>query len=131
MIIKIRRLNYKKSKDNDYKDRFEELSANTIKQIVGATQSVYIKKQDRYVDLKEQAIRLCYYYRHNYLEDYGYSSPSYSSIVNDIGIRNEDIKIINNVLKKNKIIEVYIGDWMENEEGSRIRERNRYCLLLN
>ena len=81
-------------------------------------------------NMTDQAVRLYMYYIKNYNTEYGYAFTSYKNIKDDTGIRNENIKIINNIFRKEKIVFLQVGDRYLNEQNMNLRERNKYQPLL-
>lgn len=125
--IKISKQSY--GKDN----YFVGIDRECLLKIMEITSEVLAKrdKKKKVVDLKEQAIRLFSYYCIKYNKDVGFAYVAYSIIKLDTGIRDANIKSINTILHKNKILEVTIGGRyiLDDEDKKNIRERNHYIPL--
>lgn len=103
-------------------ENFTIVDEYTINRIIKCCQNVLVvhNKTERYEDLKEQAIKLFFYYEMKY---YGEEfNVSYKTINTDTGIHYRYIKAINEVFNKNKIVSVKIG----NKSDNNIRNPNIY-----
>lgn len=108
-------------------ENFTIVDEYTINRIIECCQNVLVvhNKTKRYEDLKEQAIKLFFYYEMKY---YGEEfNISYKKIKEDTGIHYKYIKAINNVFNDNKIVIVNIGD----KKNNNIRNCNTYIPICN
>lgn len=143
-IIPIKEIPKKDNREN----HFVQISVEYIKNIITKCKCIkieYINKKtgeiiNKTYNLKEMALKLFYYYRKMYNDEYRYACPSYKQTYEATGISREYINILNNFFSDNGLVEVQQGKWYspnketecENETDNKEeksnprRERNRY-----
>ena len=117
---------------NSFNESFTQVDVTTINKVCELAEEVtmirYTKNKTKIevvVDLKEMALRLFYYYEHQYNEEFDKAFPSFRTTNEDTGIGTAHIKAINDLFDYNGTVEIQNGKWYK-KDGQMLKTCNNY-----
>lgn len=112
---------------------FTQVDIDTINKIKELCQEtpLIVKGKETILNLQEMSLRLFYLYEKYYNKQKGKAYPEYKQIVQDTGMSSKHIKVINDWLELNGILEIEHGEYYVNEDEETRKGRNQYIPICN